>query len=100
MYISDKLQTYTITHQSVGKLVKVLHSYIFEQIRIGNDKEWFCSKEHAETQETRNALNIMLPCVHTIMRIINDYSMRLTPCHSTNCKQQTSHTLAHTLDQY
>ena len=56
---------YIITHQSVGKLVKVLHSYIFEQIRIRNDKEWFHPKEHAETQGTRNALDIMLPmCSH------------------------------------
>ena len=31
---------YRITHHSVGKLVKVLHIYIFEQIRIRNDKEW------------------------------------------------------------
>ena len=60
-YSSGKLLIYIITHHSVGKLVKVLHSYVFEQIRIGNDKEWFRPKEHAETQGARNALNIMLP---------------------------------------
>ena len=59
-YSFGKLLIYIITHHSVGKLVKVFHSYILEQIRIRNDKEWFHPKEHAETQGARNALNIML----------------------------------------
>ena len=44
-----------LTHQSVGKLVKVLHSYIFEQIHIGNYKEWLHPKEHAEPKQARKA---------------------------------------------
>ena len=43
----------TIAHHSVGKLVKVLHSYIFEQIYIRNDIEWLLPKEYADKMGDR-----------------------------------------------
>ena len=41
---------YTVTHRSIHKLVKVLHSYIFEQIHISNDIHWFHPKEETEAR--------------------------------------------------